>query len=104
MNSRFDQLTKVLLSLSVMLMFTVALVAGQARAKLPAEVSSARNFGLVTRMSITLESESLQKIDSLLYVVDAILALPIDIELSLDELTLRTSKVRDAGSDDSSVR
>jgi len=39
-----------------------------------------------------------------LYVVDAILALPIDIELSLDELTLRTSKVRDAGSDDSSVR
>jgi len=104
MNSRFDELTKVLLSLSVMLMFTVALIAGQARANLPTEVSTARNFGLVTRMSITLDIASLQKIESLLQVVDVVLALPIDIELGLDELTLRTGKAKDAGSDDASVQ
>lgn len=104
MNSRFDQLTKVLLSLSVMLMFTVALIASQARANLPTEVSTARNFGLVTRMSITLDTASLQKIESLLQVVDVVLALPIYIELGLDELTLRTGKAKDAGSDDASVQ
>jgi len=104
MNIRFDQLTKVLLSLSVMLMFTVALIAGQARANLPAELSTARNFALVTRMNITLDTASLQKIDSLLHVVDAVLALPIDIELGLDELALRTGKAKHAGSDDASVQ
>ena len=35
MQSRIDQITKGLISLTVMLMFTVALIAGQARANLP---------------------------------------------------------------------
>ncbi len=103
MNTRCNQFLKVLLSLSVILMFTVALIAGQVHANLPAEVSTARNFGLVTRMSITLESESFQKIDSLLHLVDAIFALPIDMDLNLDELALRTGKLRNAGSEDSPV-
>ena len=55
-------------------------------------------------MSIVLDSESLQKIDSLLDVVDTILALPIEIEMSIDELTLRSGAVEDSGADDSPER
>ncbi len=104
MNSRFDQLTKALLSLAVILMFTVALIAGQARANLPAEVSTTADFSLATRVSIILDTESLQKIDSLLHVVDTILALPIDMELSINELTLRTGNAENTELDDSSVQ
>ena len=104
MNSRFDPLTKGLLSLAVILMFTIALIAGQARANLPAEVSATSDFGLSTRMSVILDSESLSKIHSLPYAVDIILALPIDIELSIEELKLRTGNAEDAGPDDLAVQ
>jgi len=104
MNSRFNQLTKVLISLSVLLMFTAALIAGQVRANLPAEVSAAQNFAGATRMSMILESESLRRIDSLSHVVDIILALPIDVELGISVLTPRTGSAEDAGFDDSSVQ
>ncbi len=103
MNSRFDQFTKALLSLAVILMFTIALIAGQARANLPAEVSANSDFGSATRMSIILDQESLQYIQSLPYVVDTMLALPIDIELSIGELTLRAGKAKVGESDDSSA-
>ena len=104
MNSRFDHLTKGLLSLAVIIMFTVALIAGQARANLPAEVSTTADFGLETRTSILLDAESLRKIRSLSYAVDTILALPIDIELSILEQTIRMGTADDAGPDDASVR
>jgi hypothetical protein len=103
MNSRFDLHTKGLLSLAVMLMFTVALIAGQARANLPAEASASSDFAPVTRMSAILDAESLQHIESLPYVVAIILALPIDIELNFNGLTLRTGAEQNAGSDDASV-
>ena len=51
MNSRFDQLTKGLLSLAVILMFTVALVAGQARANLPADATATPAFGGTTSLA-----------------------------------------------------
>ncbi len=104
MNSRFDPLAKGLLSLAVILMFTIALIAGQARANLPAEASATSDFGLSTRMSVILDSESLSKIRSLPYAIDIILALPIDIELSIDELTLGRGNAEDAGPDDSAVQ
>jgi len=104
MNSRFDHLTKGLLSLAVIIMFTVALIAGQARANLQAEVSTTADFGLETRTSILLDAESLRKIRSLSYAIDTILALPIDIELSILEQTIRMGTADDTGSDDSSVQ
>ncbi len=85
-----------------MLMFTIALIAGQARANLPAEVSASSEFGSATRMSIILDQTSLQHIESLPYVIETMLALPIDIELSTVELTLRPGNAEVAGSDDSS--
>ena len=104
MNSRYDHLTKGLLSLAVIIMFTVALIAGQARANLPAEVSTTANFGLETRTSILLDAEPLRKIRSLSYAVDIILALPIDIELNIHEHTIRMGTTDDAGPDDAPVR
>jgi hypothetical protein len=104
MNSRFDQLTKGLLSMAVIIMFTVALVAGQARANLPAEVSSTADFGLATRMSVMLDSGSLQQIRMPPIAIDTILALPIDLELSIDERSLRMGNAENAGSDDASAK
>ena len=105
MNSHFDQLTKGLISLTVMLMFTIALIAGQARANLPAAATAAPDSGLATRMSIILDTELLRQIDWLPpHVVDTIFALPIDIEFSIKELRLRSGNAEDAGSDDSSVQ
>ena len=88
--------------MAVMLMFAIALIAGQARANLPADVSASSDFGSATRTGIILDQESLQHIQSLPYLVDAMLALPIDIELSIGELTLRSGNTEVAGSDDSS--
>ncbi len=86
--------------MAVMLMFAIALIAGQARANSPAEVSASSDFGSATRTSILLDRESLQRIRSLPYLVDAMLA--IDVELSIGELTLRPGNANAAGSDDSS--
>ncbi len=96
MNSRFDEITKGLLSLAVMLMFTVALIAGQARANLPAGVSTTPEFSLAAELNIILDTETLQKIEALPHVVDAILALPIEIDV-----TFRGRKSNAAGSDHS---
>jgi len=104
MNSRFDLQTKGFISLAVILMFTVALIAGQAHANLPAESSASADFAPATRMHVVLDAESIQHIESLPYVVDIILALPIDIELNFNGLTLRTGAEENAGSDDASVQ
>jgi hypothetical protein len=104
MNSRFDQYAKGLIPLAVLLMFTIAFVAAQARANLPAEVSASSDFASATRMGIVLDQESLQYIHSLPYAVDTMLALPIDIELGIGELTLRPGNAEPAGSDDSSTQ
>ena len=104
MNSHIDQLTKGLLSLALIIMFTAALVAGQARANLTAEVSPGSDIALVTRMSVILDSESLQKIRWLPHAIDTILALPTDIEPRIYERSLRTGNAENAGSDGSSVQ
>ena len=78
MNSRFELHTKGIISLAIILMFTIALIAGQARANLPAEASVNTDFARATEVSIALDTESLQKIDALAHLIDTMLALPID--------------------------
>lgn len=82
MNSRFDEITKGLLSLAVMLMLTVALVAGQARANLPVEAPVAPEFNLGTELNIAIDAEMLRKIEALPQVVDSILTLPVEIDVT----------------------
>ena len=100
MNSRFDLDTKGIISLAVILMFTAALIAGQARANLPAQVSAGSDFAHATLMNITLDEQTMQTIEALPRVVDTILALPIDIELRIDGVNLRTDADADSGADD----
>jgi hypothetical protein len=103
MNSRFDLHAKGLISLAVILMFTIALIAGQARANLPAEGSANSDFVRATELSITLDTESIQKIAALPQLVDAILALPIDVQLTINGLKLRSDSAENAGTDDASA-
>jgi hypothetical protein len=104
MNCRPDLHLKGIISLTVILMFTVALIAGQARANLPAEASASSDFNHAGQMNIVLDAKSLQKIDALPHVINTILALPIDIELRINGRLLRTDVEEDAGSDDASVQ
>ena len=104
MNSRFDLQTKGWISLAVILMFTVAFIAGQARANLHAEATPNSEFVHATEVSIALDTESLQKIEVLRHVVDTVFALPIDVELRINGLTLRTDGQDDAGAGDAPVQ
>jgi hypothetical protein len=104
MNSRIDQITKGLISLAVMLMFTVAFVAGQARANLQADVAAIEETAVATEISVILDAESLRKLESMLHLIDTVIALPIDIEFSIDEFALRAGNTNEAGSDDLPVQ
>ncbi len=99
MNSRIDQITKGLISLAVMLMFTVALIAGQARADLQADAPATDEIAVATEVSVILDAESLRKLESLLHTIDTVIALPIDIGFSIDDLALRTGNADKGGSD-----
>lgn len=85
-------------------MFAIALIAGQAHANLPAEASATADFGSSAGTGIILDAKSLRKIQSLPYVVDIFLALPIDIGTKIDDLTISAGTTEDAGSDDMSGR
>ena len=100
MNSRFDHLTKGLLSLAVILMFAAALVADQARANLTDDAAANVSFVEKTRTGVILNGEMLRRIDSLPSLVGSVFALPSEVDLCLDVLRPGTS---DARRDDSSV-
>ncbi len=102
MDNRIDQITKGLISLTVMLMFTVAFVAGQARANLQADAWETEEITPGFETSVILGTESLRKLESLSHLVDSVISLPIVIEFSMGELSIRTDKAdkADAASSD----
>lgn len=103
MNSRIDQITKGLISLAVMLMFTVAFIAGQARANLPANELTIDDSKQRSDTGIMLDAESLQKLHTLTHLVETALALPIDIEILLNDLALHNDHSDRTGSEESLV-
>jgi hypothetical protein len=104
MNSRIDQITKGLISLAVMLMFTVAFIAGQARANLPTDELTIDDSAHRSDIGIMLDGEFLQELHTLTHLVDTTLALPIDIEILLNKLALHTDNSDRTGSDESLVK
>lgn len=104
MNSRIDQITKGLISVAVMLMFTVALIAGQARANLQANASAIDEIEAGPEMSVILDAETLRKLESLSHLVDVLIALPIDTDLGIDDLSLPTDTEEQAGVEESAVQ
>jgi hypothetical protein len=88
MNKHFIQVTNGLVPIVVLLLLVVALVAGQARANLPGQVTAAAIPSLSARTNIVLSTEMLKTIESLPQIVDTILALPASIEITINKLTL----------------
>ncbi len=85
MKNQFIQLTSGWIPVFVLLLFTVALVVGQARANLPNEIKAAPNLPVATSsINVVLNSDTLKKLEALPLVVDTFLALPSDLEFSID--------------------
>ncbi len=88
MNKHFIQVTNGLVPVAVLLLLVVALVAGQARANLPQQVTAAAVPTLSAHTSVILNAEMRRKIEALPQIVDTLLALPAEIELTINTLTL----------------
>ena len=88
MNKHFIQVTNGLVPVAVLLLLVVALVAGQVRANLPGQVTAAAVPTLSARTSVILNAEMLRKIESLPQIVDTILTLPADVEITIHSLML----------------
>lgn len=73
---------------SLLVMFTIALIVGQARANLPNEVKAAPMPVAATSINIVLNADMMQKLESLSLLTDTLLALPFDLELTIDGETL----------------
>ncbi len=84
MKKQFIQATSGWIPVSVLVLFTIALVAGQARANLPNEIKAASVPAITTSVNIVLSADALRKLEALPLVVDKLLALPFDLEVTLD--------------------
>ena len=91
MNKHFIQVTNGLVPVVVLLLLVVALVAGQARANIPGQLNAAATPTMSARTSVILNAEMLKNIESLPQIVDTILTLPADIEMTINALILPTS-------------
>jgi len=97
MNKQFIQVTNGLLPVAVLALLSVAFIAGQARANIPGEVTAAVVPVMTTGVSVLFSAEMLKKAESLPQVLDAILALPGEVELTI-KLRGKASKTDHVGS------
>ena len=88
MNKHFIQVTNGLVPVVVLLLLVVALVAGQARANLPHQVTAAAVPTLSADAKVILNAQMLKKIESLPQIVDSLLTLPADIEVAIGTMVL----------------
>jgi hypothetical protein len=95
MNKHFIQVTNGLVPVVVLLLFVVALVAGQARANLPHQVTASAAPTLSADTKIILNAQMLRKIESLPQIVDSLLTLPADIEAAIGTLPLPSTNDAD---------
>lgn len=95
MNKHFIQVTNGLVPVVVLLLFVVALVAGQARANLPHQVTASAAPTLSADTKIILNAQMLRKIESLPQIVDSLLTLPADIESAIGTLPLPSTNAVD---------
>ncbi|MDX1403512.1 MAG: hypothetical protein R3192_03190 [Woeseiaceae bacterium] len=89
-----NHIMKGLISLAVMLMFTVAFISGQARATLPSSDGLLETDSVSTNAGF--DRDSLRRLDSLTHLIDLILALPIDVEIRIGDLSIRNDAAHDA--------
>lgn len=99
MKKQFIRLTSGWIPVSVLVLFTIALIAGQARANLPGEIKATPVFP--ASVNLVLSSDMLKRLESLPHMVDTVLALPSDLEVSVDATIIA---LRESGYGASSVQ
>lgn len=104
MRSRADHITKGLISLTILLMYAVALIAGQARANVTDADTAGDEAAHRAALNVVLEAEYLRKLESLSHLFDTSLALPVDVEFLLRDLPGRGDSHGESGSDDASLQ
>jgi hypothetical protein len=85
MKKQFIRLTSGWIPVSVLILFAIALVAGQARANLPDEITAAPVLPVATTsVNSALSINSLKKLDALPLAIDTFLALPSELSVRMD--------------------
>lgn len=74
------------MGLSVLVMLTIALIAGQARANLHGQATADAGFELTAQVSASSHSERLRKLESLARIIDTMFTVPSEIEATFLEL------------------
>ena len=97
MNIWTDEISKGVLSLTVMLMLAVALIAGQARATLHGQTKSTAGDDSLTELHLRFRTES-ERSDAPL--IDALLRLPVDVSFDVGDFSVGTD-ISIGGSDES---
>ena len=96
MNKQFIQVTNGLIPVAVLALLAVAFIAGQARANIPSQVMSAAVPVETIEAHVFFNADLLEKAESLPQIMDAILNLPGEIELTIS-LHGKASKSDHAG-------
>jgi len=97
MNKQFIQVTNGMLPVAMLALLAVAFIAGQARANIPHEVAAASAPTVIGNANILFSVEALKKAESLPHVLDAILSIPDEVELTI-QLRGKASKTNRVGS------
>jgi len=95
----FDQASGGLL---VLIMLTIALIAGQSATNFREQAPATNAFQLDAGLSVTIDRERLAKLESRSGVIETVLELPINADLNSDESASPASDVPD--SEDSPVQ
>jgi len=83
MNKRILKLIHSLIGLSVLAMFTIAIVAGQARANSQSEAPLEADLPLSASAKVTLSLEYVQDFEVLPIIVETVLDLPVNLTLKI---------------------
>lgn len=81
MNKHFIQVTNGLLPVMVLALLVIAFIAGQARANIPRRATAAAAYA--TNQVLVLNQDITEKAESLPQIVETLLTLPADVELSI---------------------
>jgi hypothetical protein len=86
MDSNTSKFATSKIGLAVLGLLTIAIIAGQADANLPAEATASAQFEQSGKTHIILNAQQLERIEELPQVLDTVMAIPRRIKLTVDVL------------------
>ena len=87
------RIANAVIGVSLLALLAVALIAGQARDRLPYESLAATATERQLNHSLVLTRARLSKLEQLPNVVDTLLALPLTMEIGVDGVTIRPERL-----------